>query len=235
MKILIAVFVILCMPLALFGQAPRPYLLGGADLMPSGYASLAVQGGGGIEWETRYSVFDSYAGYDNGRKANDNTLNNYKGHDRLLRGFLGYKQGPWYAGVGARWSQLSTTNYTKGGDPFSAGSWHPEAGFGRDWNARTAPLFLRTQILYMFREQREVTDYPGQPPCVGCGSGSQGADISLWFPSPEHKGHWFYKMNVVLFAFHDSFTDPTNVALTNEQAANKHLGDVTEFSLGYRF
>src|ERR1700691_4001691 len=93
------IFALLCLPA--FAQRPQPYVLGGISLMPSGYASLAVQGGGGIEWETRYSVFDSYAGYDNGRKANDNTPDNYKGHDRILRGFLGYKRDLWYAGVGA--------------------------------------------------------------------------------------------------------------------------------------
>ena len=34
--------------------------------------------------ESPHFVFDSYAGYDNGHKTNDNTPNNYKGHDRFL-------------------------------------------------------------------------------------------------------------------------------------------------------
>jgi hypothetical protein len=234
-KLILVLFAIFCMPLSLCGQVPRPYLLAGVDLMPGGYAPLAVQGGGGIEWETRYSVFDSYAGYDNGRKENDNTPNNYKGHDRFLRGFAGIKYNLWYAGVGARWSQLSTTNYTKGGSPLNSNSWHPELGIGRDWNAKTSPLFMRTQVLYMFREQKEVTYYPNGTTCDGCGNGTQGVDISLWFPSPAKPGHWFCKMNFVLFGYHDSITDPSNLVLTQTQKASGHFSDSTEFAMGYRF
>ena len=232
-KLLTVAFALLLAPIAL-GQV-RPYVSVGAELMPAGYAPFSVQGGGGLHWDARDFVFDSYAGYDTGRKLDDNTPDNYKGHDRYLRGFLGYKRDFWYAGVGARWSQLSTTNYSKGGTPFSAGSWHPEAGLGRDWNARTASLFMRTQFLYMFREQREVTTYPGGQSCAGCGNGSQGADISLWFPSPASSKHWFCRMNVVLFGFHTTITDPTNIPLTRSQTSSKHFTDFTEFQVGYRF
>jgi len=233
-----SVFRIICLFLATacFGQSyPRPYLNAGVDLMPAGYANLALQGGGGIMLESPHFVFDSYAGYDNGHKTNDNTPNNYKGHDRFLRGFAGYKQGPWYAGVGTRWSQLSSSNYTKGGSPLNANSWHPELGIGRDWDARKSPLFMRSQVLYMFREQKEVAYYPNAPTCDGCGNGTQGADITLWFPSPAHKGHWFCKMNFVLFGYHASITDPGDPVLTRAQKANKGFSDSTEFSIGYRF
>ena len=234
MKKLILVVMFLASSLA-FAQYPRPYVEGGLALEPAGYASLAGIVGAGVEWNTKYSVFDVSALYDNGRKDNDNTAFNYKGHDRFLRAFAGPKIGLWYAGVGARWSQLSTTNYTKGGDIFAAGSWHPEVGGGRDFSTRSTPLFMRVQALYMARPSKEVTHYPGGQNCDGCGSGSHGADITLWFPSPAHSGHFFAKMNIVLFRFHDSITDPKNVALTRAQTGNGHIGDSTEFMIGARF
>lgn len=234
MKNLILILSVFCTTL-MFGQAPRPYVTGGLDLMPSGYASTAFQGTAGFEWNTRYSVLDAYAGYDTGKKENDNTANNYKGHDRFLRAFAGPKFGQFYLGVGARWSQLSTTNYTKGGDIFAAGSWHPEIGGGRDFSTRGTPLFMRVQAAYMARPSKEVTHYPDSTSCDGCGSGSHGADITLWFPSPEHPGHFFAKMNIVLFNFHDSITDPKNIPLTRQQVGNGHLGDSTEFMAGVRW
>lgn len=234
MKTLLVILSVFCTTLAL-GQRPRPYVTGGVDLMPAGYASLALQGTAGFEWNPKYLAFDAYAGYDNGRKANDNTANNYSGHDRFLRAFVGPKIGPWYAGVGARFSQLSTTNYTKGGNVFSAGSWHPEIGGGRDFSTRKTPLFMRVQALYMARPSKEVTHYPSGLSCDGCGSGSHGADITLWFPSPEHSGHFFAKMNVVLFRFHDSITDPKNIPLTRQQTGNGHLGNSAELMIGARF
>ncbi len=165
----------------------------------------------------------------------DNTANNYKGHDRFLRGFAAFKQGNNYFGVGARWSQLSTTNYTKGGDAFAAGSWHPEVGVGRDWSTKNSRLFMRTQGAYMFQPSKEVVHYPDGSNCDGCGSGSHGADITLWFPSPARPGHIFAKMNVVLYRFHDTITAPSNIPLTQTQSNNRHLADSTEFSVGFRF
>jgi hypothetical protein len=235
MKSIFRIFCLLFLPAIMFGQLPRPYVAGGIDLMPAGYSSTAWQGTAGVEWNPKHLVFDSYAGYDTGKKVNDGTTGNYKGHDRFLRGFVGPRFGLWYAGVGARWSQLSTSNYTKGGSAFAAGSWHPEIGGGRDWNSKTVPLFLRTQLAYMARPSKEVTHYPDGTSCDGCGSGSHGMDFTMWVPSPEHTGHFFFKMNVVIFRFHDSFTDPKNIPLTNQQAANKHLGDSTEFMAGFRF
>ena len=234
MKKFTVVLIVFCASLAL-GQRPRPYVTAGIDLLPAGYASLALQGTAGFEWNPKYLAFDAYAGYDNGRKENDATSNNYSGHDRFLRAFAGPKIGPWYAGVGARWSQLSTTNYTKGGTPFAAGSWHPEVGGGRDFSTHDYPLFMRVQSAYMARPSKEVTHYPDGTNCDGCGSGSHGADITLWFPSPAHSGHFFAKMNIVLFRFHDSITDPKNVALTRAQTGNGHIGDSTEFMIGARF
>ena len=234
MKKLLLILSVFCTPLV-FGQLPRPYVAGSFNLMPAGYASTSFGVGGGLEFDRPYIVFDSYAGYDTGKKSDDNTVNNYSGHDRFLRAFAGPKFGPWYAGVGARWSQLSTTNYTKGGSAFDAGSWHPEVGGGRDFSTHDYPLFMRVQAAYMARPSKEVVHYPDGSSCDGCGTGSHGADITLWFPSPAHSGHFFAKMNIVLFGFHDSITDPKNIPLTRTQTGNGHLADSTEFMVGARF
>ena len=219
-----------------FGQAPRAYVAGSLGLMPAGYAATSFGVGGGIMFDRPYIVFDSYAGYDNGHKANDaDNLPSSTGHDKYLRAFAGYKHGLWYGGLGARYSQLSTSDYTKGGDIFASGSWHPELGGGRDWNARTSPLFMRTQLLYMFREDKEVVHYPGGQTCYGCGNGSQGADITVWLPSPARKGHLFAKINAVLFAYHTTVTSPANILLTQQQVASKHFTDGTQFLIGWRF
>jgi hypothetical protein len=216
---------------------PRPYLAGSFNLMPGGYASVAWGGGGGLMVENKYFIFDSFVGYDNGHKVNDNTLNNYKGHDRFVRGFESYKKGNNYFGVGARWSQLSTTNYTKGGSIYTAGAWHPEVGVGRDFfaNDKFYPLMMRAQMLYMFHSNKETVHYPDGTNCDGCGNGSQGVDLSLWWPSPAKKSHIFFRMNVVMFGFHDSITDPANLQLTQLQRARTHVSDSTELMLMYRF
>lgn len=219
-------------------QAPSAYLAGSFNLMPAGYASVAWGGGGGVTYNARHVVFDSYAGYDNGHKDNDATSRNNKGHDRFLRGFEAYQFGSTYLGVGARWSQLSTTNYVKGGPISSSSSWHPEVGVGHDFAAHDKfyLLSMRGQVLYMFRESRESVHYPDGSSCAGCGNGSQGLDISLWFPSPaKPHSHLFMRINVVPFIFHDTITDPTNVYLTRLQTRNRHLTDSTEFLLGVKF
>lgn len=220
-----------CQDVVKVSPFPRPYLLADFDLMPAGYESTAWQGGGGIEVNAPHFVFDSYAGYDNGRKAPVNGVPNYNGHDRFLRGFAGYYQNGWFVGVGARWSQLSTSDYTKGGSPLNGKSWHPEFGFG--WDAATD--YARVQILYMFREQREVSYSAIGIPCVGCGNGSQGADITLWFPSPIKSNHWFCKMNWVPFTFHDTITDPKNLVQTAAQTASHHFTVSGEIGVGVRF
>jgi len=221
-----------------FGQekCPHPYITGSFNLMPAGYSATSFGVGAGLMWDTKRSVFDAAALYDNGHKSNDNDNSpDSTGHDKYLRAFAGYKRNLWYAGVGARYSQLSTSDYTKGGDVFQAGSWHPEAGIGKDWNARNSPLFLRTQVLYMFPESKEVVHYPDGQTCYGCGNGSQGADVTLWLPSPARKGHLFAKINVVLFGYHTTVTSPENIPLTQQQIASKHFTDGTEYMLGFRF
>jgi hypothetical protein len=218
-------------------RIPHPYVSGSFNLMPGGYAAVAWGAGAGLMWDAPHLVFDSFVGYDTGHKVNDATAHNNKGHDRFLRGSVAFKRGLWYVGPGARWSQLSTTNYTKGGPIYAAGSWHPEFGGGRDWDSRSSGLFMRTQVLYMFHSSKEVTYYPDHTSCDGCGNGSQGLDVSLWFPSPSSAihHHWYVRMNSLTYRFHDTITDPKNVALTWAQSRRSHITNAGEFMLLYRF
>ena len=239
----VAISITLILTLATVATAqntlPHPYISGSFNLMPSGYYPTSFGAGAGLMYDLPHLVFDSYAGYDTGRKSNDATVNNYSGHDRFLRGFLSYKQDATYLGAGARWSQLSTSNYTKGGDASSAGSWHPELGIGHDFNhsAKFSPDFLRAQLAYMFHPSKETTQYPNGVSCAGCGNGSQGVDISFWFPSPASRTHrhLFFRLNAVVYRFHDTITDPKNISLATLQSSRHHLADSTEFNLGWRF
>jgi hypothetical protein len=223
MKKLIALYVF-CTTFA-FGQAyPRPYISGGVSLMPPGYASVAGAVGAGVQFNRPYFVFDSFAGYDNGHKTNDNdNAPNSKGHDRYLRGFAGYKRGAYFAGVGARWTDLSTPDYTDF-------SWHPEAGVGRDWGKD-----FRLLAAYEFPPAKPVTRYPNGTTCYGCSSGLHGADLQFWIPAPTNRSHFFAKMDLTIFRYHSTDTDPSNVTLTQQENASKSFGAGVEFSLGARF
>lgn len=240
---MIKVLVVLSFCISALAQSPSyplPYISAGGSLMPAGYASAAFNFGGGIMMDTRYFVLDSYAGYDTGHKDNDGTTynqDNNKGHDRYLRGLASYKHGNAYFGVGARWSELSTSNYIKGGTIFTAGAWHPVIGAGYDFlaNDKFYPLFMRGQVTYFFKESKESIKYPNGTTCDGCGNGSNGIDLSLWFPSPARKHRLFLRMNFTIFGYHDTITEPYNTILTQEQIANKHITMADEFMLLWRF
>ena len=204
---------------------PRPFIEGSFNLMPGGYYPIAFGFGGGVMWDTNHFIFDSLAAYDNGRKTNDATVNNIKGHDRYLRGLASYKftgkLSNTYIGAGARWSQLSTTNYTKNGDFTNANAWHPELGVGHDFN-----YLMRGQILYMFESQHEVVTLPTGEICTSiCDNKERGVDISVWFPSPSSEHHFMFRMNAVIFRYQDA---PAAIV-------SRHTTDSTEFMLMYRF
>lgn len=215
-----------------FSNCPHPYVEGSMNLEGPGYAPLAWEIGGGLQLEHPHIVGDAFLGYDNGHKENDGTNENEKGHDRFARAFLAYRHHFTYFGAGARWSQLSTTNYTKGGSIFASGSWHPEVGIGQELG-----MVARVQALYMFHPSHEVTYYPNSPSCDGCGNGSQGLDLSLTFPSPLHPRvkHFFFRINVVMYRYHTTITEPSNIPLTRTQAGQHFWGDFTEFQTGWRF
>jgi hypothetical protein len=95
-------------------KRPRPYFYGGMSLQGNGSSALNYAVGSGIQENAPHFLFDGYAEYSNTRKTDDNTINNFHGRTRLLyaTGRYRFKNG-WFVGPGARWSELSTTNYVK--------------------------------------------------------------------------------------------------------------------------
>jgi hypothetical protein len=212
---------------------PHPYLLFGPALGGGGYRPLALRVETGLNVESRHWVMKALAAYDNDRKTDDGTQPNPKGHDRYLDGgiyfrpswlpsqlaFLGTPD-RWFFGGGYRWSQLSTTNYTKGGS-------RPQFGGGRDFVMRSCSLCRRDFSM------RVAVDYFTAG--TDWQNGSHGAEVTLTFPRPRENRHWFWREQIEIYRYHQSVTDPTNIALTREQLSNKGVDSASNFGIFYRF
>jgi hypothetical protein len=195
------------------GKYPHPYLTGSFQLQSGGYAPAAWAGGVGVNVELKHLVFDSSASYAAARKVNDNTIDNHSGHQRGVDGNAFYRFNKLYAGGGASWSQLSTTNYTKQ-------SWHPRIGVGRDWLREG--FSARGQMLYVMAGDDRL-------------NGTQGPEFSLWLPSPVADHHIFWQQTVGIYTFHETVTDPSDKLLTAEQMGSRSVTCNVSFSLIYRF
>lgn len=252
---------ILCLflPVMALGQAqtaptqsyvPSPYGAVGISLMPNGYGAVAVRGQAGIMENAPHFVFDGYVAIDNGKKVNDGTLNNIKGHDDYVAGFLGYRQNNWYFGGGMRWNQLVTSNYTKGTNFFQAvrqGDIRYQFGGGKDWYYNNAYNFsYRVQALYLLPPQHESVAYPAAPGvpssvCQGCGNGVQGPELTLWMPSPADGRHHFFVREILgIYEFHTTVTEPCPGPLCNPadfqaQKNSRHAMATFDMLVGYRF
>lgn len=250
--LLLSLTLCLLLPLTVLAQTspsqsyiPSPYGAVGISLMPNGYSPVAVRGQVGLMENAPHFVFDGYAAIDNGKKSNDGTLNNIKGHDDYIHGFLGYRQGDWYFGGGMAWSQLVTSNYTKGTNFFSAvrqGDIRYQFGGGKDWYYNDQWKFsYRVQVLYLLPPQHESVAYPaapGQPSyvCQGCGNGVQGPELTLQMPSPaDSRHHWFVRYTLGVYEFHTTITEPSNLPLTAEQDSSRHAMGTFDALVGYRF
>ena len=202
---------------------PHPFVYAGAGLMGGGYAPLAWEGGGGLTIDTRHFLAFAEGEYDNGHKTNDNTGPNPKGHDRTLAaaGYFRLSSG-WLAGVGARWNQLSTTNYTKGG-------WRPTFGGGKDYFHKTCAAENCVSDFSMLVR----VDYllPGTDHF----NAVQGPLISLYFPSPSAKGHVFFRETLGIYEFHETVTAPSNLILTRQQMGDRSVTSFGELTVMYRF
>jgi hypothetical protein len=125
---------------------PKPYIFGAISLMPDGYGAVAERGQVGLYTNSKYLVSDVYVARDNGKKVNDGTENNIQGHDNYFSGVIGPKLGKssnTYLLVGMDWSELVTSNYTKGTNLFQAvqqGDIRYEFGAGHDCRRSTSPL-----------------------------------------------------------------------------------------------
>jgi len=208
-----------------FQFLPRPFVYFGPGLMGGGYAPLAATAGAGFRIDSRHLLVNFEGSYDNGHKANDNTQPNPKGHDRGLAGSAYYRlSSGWFLGAGARWSQLSTTNYTKTGS-------RPTFGGGKDYLHRMncngddescVDFSMRIGVDYVLKGN----DYA---------NGSQGPLVTFYMPSPTAKGHFFFRQALGIYSFYDTVTDPTNAFLTHEQMGNRHVQAIAELTLMYRF
>lgn len=221
---------------------PQPYVSVGVSLMPSGYSSVAFRGQGGIYEDYKHLVSDMYVAIDNGKKSNDGTLNNIKGHDDYLSGFLAYRPGTnAYYGFGPRWNQLVTSNYTKGTNLFQAvrnGDFRVQAVYGRDFGGvyKGKEWAIRGQVSYVFPPFHESVAYPASSTgpsyvCSGCGNGLQGPEFSAFFPSPKLSKHWTFVETFGIYEFHDTYTIPGGYP----GERNRRATATADFSVRYRF
>ena len=205
---------------------PMPYLDVGPSLMGGGYAVWAYHVAGGLNLEGTHWIFRSIAEYDNGHKVNDNDQPNPKGHDRSLNGALYFRPArpgwtsDFYFGGGYRWHQLSTTNYTKGTNRYQLG-----AGYD---------LFIRScEACRRHYSMRINVDW------VTVGNdwqnGSHGPDITMTWPSPREKRHFFWREEIAVYLFHTTVTEPNYPYLTRQQLADKSVDRFAEFGGIWRF
>lgn len=202
---------------------PHPFVYAGAGLMGGGYAPLAAEAGGGLRIDSRHFLAFAEGSYDNGHKTNDNDQPNPKGHDRGLAGSAYFRlSSGWFAGVGARWSQLSTTNYTKSG-------WRPTFGGGKDYFHKKCAL----ETCGADYSMRLGVDYilPG----TDHSNATQGPLISFYMPSPSARGHIFFRETIGVYTFHETVTDPSNLTLTRQQIGHRSVTSFGELTVMYRF
>lgn len=192
--------------------------------MGGGYAPFALIAGGGFRIDSTRLILETNGWYDNGHKVNDNTQPNPKGHDRGLVGSAYYRlPSGWALGAGARWSELSTTNYKKS-------TWAPTFGGSKDFFH--AGCRVET-CAHDFFSMRIGVDYMLKG--SNWQNGSQGPLFTLYIPSPSVKAHIFYRETVGIYRFYDTVTDRANAILTREQMGNRHFDAFAEFTIMYRF
>ena len=202
---------------------PRPYAFVGPKQMGAGYAPFAFIGGAGARIDSRHFLLDSNAWYDNGRKTDDNDQPNPKGRDRGLEGSAYYRlSSEWSLGAGARWNELSTSNYHKS-------ALHPTFGGSKDYfrsrcvgEGCVREFSARIGVDYVLAG----TDWK---------NGSQGPLFTLYVPSPAVKAHIFYRETMGVYRVHDTVTDRSDPVLTLQQMSNHSWQAFAEFTAMYRF
>jgi hypothetical protein len=176
---------------------------------------------------------DGLAAYDNDRKTDDGDQPNPKGHDRFLNGGIYFRPSEfpakfaflgdanrWFFGAGYSWSQLSTTNYVKGGN-------RPEIGGGYDVATRSCSRCRRDFSMRVgFDWVMAGNDWQ---------NGSHGAQVTVTFPGPRENRHWFLRQRTGVYRFHETVTEPTNLLLTHQQLSNKSTDSTTDWGVIYRF
>jgi hypothetical protein len=201
---------------------PRPYAsLGPSVTEDAGYAPLAYRAESGLDLESKHAIFRALAAYDNGHKTDDGDQPNVNGHDRYLESAAYFRAGHgWSFGMGWRWNQLSTANYSKDGS-------RPEFGGSYDWFLH--PCSSCRRAFSMRFDADWVTAGTDRQ------NGSHGPTAALWFPAPSEKRHLFWRQTVSIYRFHESVTEPNNLSLTQQQTAQKHFDSTADFAVIYRF
>src|SRR5438045_135444 len=214
---------------------PHPFVYGGLGLNGGGYAPLSGKVGAGLRIDTNRLIWSATVTYDNGRKSNDNTINNDKGNDKGLESSIYYRfSNGWFAGGGAGWSKLSTTNYSKQ-------SFHPSIGGGKDYFHKecagedcVSNWSMRLQADYQLKGAEHV-DPRGCTVANGqCTNELQGPKITLYMPSPARAGHLYWRQTVGVYMFHNTVTS-TDPSLTALQTSKRSVATFLEFVMMYRF
>ena len=163
---------------------PHPYAELGFSAMPAGYTPVAFYGRGGLQMESHYILADASAPYDNGRKDNFNDLPNPKGHDRYLRSSVYFRPAGkrglhnWFFGGGWRWSQYSSTEYSKGGSrPMFGGGFDFDIDPSKHPDCMICEVFGRVELNWIMAG----TDWK---------NGVHGPEFGLVMPHPSQKGHF---------------------------------------------
>ncbi len=214
---------------------PHPFVYGGLGLNSGGYAPLSGNVGAGLRIDTNRVIWVASVAYDNAHKSNDNTINNYKGHDRGMGSSIYYRfNSGWFVGGGAGWSQLSTTNYTKQ-------SFHPSLGGGRDYVHKecaaedcVARWSMRLQVDYKLKGAEHVDPKGCTVPDGQCTNDLQGPEFSFYMPSPALAGHLFWRETLGVYTFHNTVTS-TDPSLTALQKSQRSVASFLEFTMMYRF
>lgn len=201
---------------------PRPYFFGGTDLDGNGAAVLNYTIGAGVQQETKHYSFDAFARYINTRKIDDNTINNHSGRTRELYGAARYRlQNGWLLGGGARWSELSTTNYVKQ-------HWSPFAGGGKDWED------AGMRIDYLWNASEHVSRNGCTVPNGQCTNGEKGFDFQWFVPSLRSNSRVLFRMDVLPIIFHTTVTSSDPV-LTHQQKSDVGIASWLDFTLLFRY
>lgn len=188
---------------------PRPYVREDVSLNGGGYSNASFITSGGLRIDAPHLVSDVEVGYDTARKTDDNVPGNTTGHVLNAHARAFYRLNGWYFGGGEQWTETKTLKYIKRGT-------RPTFGGGKDFTR------FRLQSLYLTRGSDVI-------------NGAQGVETLFVYPSPSHRGHFFFQGGVSIYRFHDT----TFANGTPEQikiwTGTHHFAAYVRYGLVYRF
>lgn len=214
---------------------PHPFLYAGIGVNGGGYSPFSGSLGGGLRIDTKHLIWEGRAEYDNARKSNDNTLNNNSGHSRHLNSSIYYRfHGGWFAGGGAGWEELSTTNYSKQ-------AFRPSIGGGKDYFHKQCAAedcvdqtSMRFQIDYTLKGAEHVDPRGCAVPNGQCTNDLQGPTFTFYLPSPSLARHVFWRTTLGIYTFHTTVTS-TDPSLTALQKGQRSATAFLNTAMMYRF